>query len=264
MPSQFVSCNLYGGLGNQLFQIFTTIAYSLKHQIQFLFEYTPNLGKRSTYWNSLLVGISEHVVPNIPETNILVNQGTHGFVQLPAPLHNQCITLNGYFQSYLFFDAYFETIMNMLAIERKMCNSTHVSLHFRRGDYKGLQECHPIMGIDYYVDALNYILSQDSEIDCVQYYCEDEDLDDVERDVEILKTEFRGLHFMRHLEDADWKEMLSMSYCRHNIIANSSFSWWGAYLNQNPEKIVCYPATWFGPLIREKTDTMFPEKWIKI
>jgi hypothetical protein len=58
--------------------------------------------------------------------------------------------------------------------------------------------------------------------------------------------------------------MLLMSVCDHNIIANSTFSWWGAYLNQNPSKIVCYPGTWFGPALKHDTRDLFPTDWVKM
>jgi len=266
MAAHFVTCKLYGGLGNQLFQIFATIGYAIEHNIDFLFEYSANLGKRRTYWDTLLLSISDRVTTSIPPTT-LVNQGTHGFVKLPAPKEN--IMLNGYFQSFKFFDDHLKTILKMLDVEKFQkkysFQKNSISLHFRRGDYKDLPDCHPIMGIDYYANALNYILLFDESPFTVYYFCEEEDLESVEKDVDTLKNEFRGkITFVRHLEDTDWEDMLSMSCCKHNIIANSSFSWWGAYLNMDPEKIVCYPSVWFGPLIQENTDAMFPEKWIKI
>jgi len=59
--------------------------------------------------------------------------------------------------------------------------------------------------------------------------------------------------------------MLMMSLCQHNIIPNSTFSWWGAYFNSNTEKIVCYPDVWFGPAVSKRiVDDLFPESWTKI
>ena len=55
-----------------------------------------------------------------------------------------------------------------------------------------------------------------------------------------------------------------MSCCTHNIIANSTFSWWSGYLNENKEKIICYPNTWFGPELTKDTRDLFPNEWVKI
>ena len=63
----------------------------------------------------------------------------------------------------------------------------------------------------------------------------------------------------------DWEEMLVMSLCQHNIIANSTFSWWGAYFNENKEKIVCYPSLWFGEALSHyNTKDLHPTKWTRI
>jgi len=257
--SQIVTCKLYGGLGNQMFQIFATIAYSLRYNMDFVFLYSDNLGKRPTYWNTFFASICDHTTTVMPVCNEVGQD-------LAKPMDNQNIMLNGYFQSYLFFEDHYKTILKILDVEKQQKNlhKNSISLHFRRGDYKDLQDCHPIMGLDYYANALNYILAFDNSIECVQYFCEDEDLADVEKDTVALKNEFRQIRFERCREKSDWEEMLAMSGCKHNIIANSSFSWWGAYLNPNPDKIVCYPSVWFGRLICENTDAMFPKNWINI
>jgi FkbM family methyltransferase len=63
---------------------------------------------------------------------------------------------------------------------------------------------------------------------------------------------------------ADWEEMLLMSCCDHHIIANSTFSWWGAYLNDSAVKIVCYPSVWFGPALPLDVRDCAPDSWTKI
>jgi hypothetical protein len=62
----------------------------------------------------------------------------------------------------------------------------------------------------------------------------------------------------------DYDQLLIMSCCSHNIMANSTFSWWGAYLNENPAKIVCYPSVWFGELYTHNHLGMMPVEWLKI
>ena len=68
----------------------------------------------------------------------------------------------------------------------------------------------------------------------------------------------------------DWKQMVLMSCCNSHIIANSTFSWWGAYMNNSNDKIVCYPSKWFGKAIIDSeyhddyVKDIFPSEWIKI
>jgi hypothetical protein len=265
-----VTASLYGGLGNQLFQIAATIAYSLKHGLNYQFKYTTNLGKRPTYWTNFL-----HKIKNLTE-----HLDTGGVITINEASYNNCIlaesvVLDDYFQSPIFFNDYRAQILETFDIEshRRMVQQKYniiessISIHFRRGDYKQLSDCHPILPDDYYAESIYYILSQDSSVTHIYYYCEDEDAADIEGIITIFKTMFEGLSWSRTKADADWEEMVCMSCSRHHVIANSSFSWWGAYLRtiNNVEKnIVCYPAVWFGPLIQKDVSTMFPADWIKI
>jgi hypothetical protein len=257
---------LYGGLGNQLFQIFATIAYALEHNREYWFEYSSSLGKRPTYWHNLLAELQ----PHLHRSEDCKSNGISSLMQLEEShiheSHNdvQCIILNGYFQCPAYFDKWYNKIIDICKLHIKCQYNNTVSMHFRRGDYKAIPECHPIIGTDYYIKALDYVCTLDPSINTVQYYCEDDDHADIVLVINDLLLLFPSLVFKRFKGITDYEEMLAMAGCKHNIIANSSFSWWGAYLNPFSEKIVCYPATWFGPMISKSVDSMFPASWTKI
>lgn len=146
----------------------------------------------------------------------------------------------------------------------------YISIHFRIGDYKAVQhrDAHPILGVEYYTKAFQSILSnikRENENICVLYFCEKQDQDHVEQMIDTLMVEVAGggVAFERvNYDIPDWEQMLMMSCCDHHIIANSSFSWWGAYLNPNKDRIVCYPDKWFGPALpNHDTRDLFPDDW---
>ena len=85
------------------------------------------------------------------------------------------------------------------------------------------------------------------------------------RFMEPLRHEFPELTFIVIDHNIpDWKQMLTMAICKYNVIANSTFSWWGAYFNSNEDKIVCYPDPWFGPSANHNVDDLFPDTWTRI
>jgi len=291
-----LTCNLMGGLGNQLFQIFTVISYAIKYKHMFKFINSEFLGtgqtiKRKTYWNSFLFRLSGFLMKTYPHFDVIYKQDKFSFEEIPRgylkETHNSKtnnstnILLQGYFQSYKFFQENINTIYRILNIDELKINvldevikchhkndflEKSVSMHFRLGDYKKVPDCHPIMSVEYYKRSLQYTINKLEYIPNVLYFCEDDDLKDVNKTIQDLKSEFPTIEFERASNELDdWKQMLLMSCCNHNIIANSSFSWWGAYLNKNPDKIVCYPSCWFGSKM-EKNDVkdLFPPEWNKI
>ena len=96
------------------------------------------------------------------------------------------------------------------------------------------------------------------------YFFQNEDEDIVNNNISILHEKFPKITFIKRPNDLeDWEELLYMSCCHHHIIANSTFSWWGAFFNPR-QKIVCYPSKWFGKKVNHDTKDLFPENWIKI
>lgn len=288
---QLVTCKLMGGLGNQLFQIFTTIAYSLKNKISFIFPYMIQLDeKRHSYWDSFLNDLSKNTTIN-PDwklnNNHLVSLPTYrenGFHFQEIPKAAISFQLFGYFQSYKYFINEQESIFKLIHLREQQRlifhdfaylfnepeNSTYISLHFRLGDYVFLQDHHPILSLDYYKKSIDYILSFLSSFRKIKviYLCEENDNSIVSDKIHTLKSKFKeeNIEFIKVKDNIpDWKQLLIMSICHHNIIANSTYSWWGAYFNANPHKLVCYPSSWFG--IKKQNyilNDLFPDTWKKI
>jgi hypothetical protein len=143
-------------------------------------------------------------------------------------------------------------------------------MHFRLGDYKYKQEYHPVMPKEYYEKALTTILSNIKTNSAIRvlYFCEEEDNEYVNQMIHYLKakTTQYTVEFVK-VDDKieDWKQLLLMSCCNSHIIANSSYSWWGAYLCPDKSKQVCYPSKWFGAgMGNVVVDDLFPSTWEKI
>jgi len=278
-----VSCFLMGGLGNQLFQLFTTMAYSIRYRKKLVLPYSETLEigiSRPTYWDTFLTYLKQYTTSN-PEINKELaefpqyREPHHHFKEIPPINHNASIF--GYYQSYKYFEDEFDKIMALLNIHEKQrqitkeysdyldTNFTTISMHFRLGDYKEKQEYHPIMPYEYYENALFNILLYRTYTNPykVLYFCEKEDNNIVLEHIKNLKIQFPHVKFVKVDDEIeDWKQLLIMSCCDNNIIANSSFSWWGGYFNKNPGKFVCYPHIWFGPNLKNNiTDDMFPISW---
>ena len=286
------TCYLMGGLGNQLFQIFATINYSIENNANAQFLDVSQVGSRKTAWKTLLVSLHPMLTNKLPENKVMLKEPTFHYSELPM-IKNQHVALYGYFQSEKYFVANYQKIYDLIRMDDRKrevlakieavnemtttnemtslsatstSSSPTVSMHFRIGDYKNIQQFHPLMTLDYYYKSLQHIASVIDKPFRVIYFCEEVDLFNVREIIYELQNVFPHCTFVRcsNLLD-DWEQMIYMSLCNHNIIANSTFSWWGAYFNDNTNKIVCYPANWFGPsLCHNDTSDLCPSKWTKI
>lgn len=278
-----ITCNLMGGLGNQIFQIFATISYAIKSRNQFRFLNVSTLGSgsttvRNTFWNSFFMNLKPFLIDTITQPIHVIREKDFTFNELPIyeMVGRHCMIF-GYFQSYKYFHENYQMICRIIGlgkmkddlIQKLNLNDEYlkncVSMHFRIGDYKKIQEYHPLATYEYYRKSLNFIKNKTTESYNILYFCEDADIDDVMVTLNRLEKEFPDYKFRRgdnHLED--WEQMLFMSCCHHNIIANSSFSWWAAYFNFWPDKIICYPSVWFGEIAKNNTKDLCPPEWNRI
>jgi hypothetical protein len=273
-----------GGLGNQLFQIFTTMSSAINTRRKFVFLDTETLGcgettVRPTYWNNFLSKLKIFTTKKFPQMLVIKEQNFR-YNPLNLFTHKEKnICIYGYFQSYKYFDNNFEFICRIIGIDEIKKNvitkanisqeylNNAISIHFRIGDYKKIQHYHPIMTLEYYTNAFSLITNiiNENEIKNILYFCEEEDLLDVSEIINKLKNEYPNFTFVKASNTlSDWEQMILMSCCKHNIIANSSFSWWGAHFNTNSDKIVCYPAVWFGEAAGHDTRDLCPPGWNKI
>ena len=269
-----ISVFLQGGLGNQLFQIFTTINYSLNNKTDFIFEYSDKLEigePRPTYWKNFLKSLKPYTTKSNLNYDIYEERD---FTYHKIPTFKENTMLEGFFQSYKYFNDQYQNIIKLINIKQqkslikkkyKIYNKTNtISIHFRLGDYVKLQDYHPIMNIDYYIKSLKYIVNDTKKYN-ILYFCQSKDNEVVLKNIEILKNIYNNCDFIKVSDKiSDWEQLLLMSNCKHNIIANSSFSWWGAYFNDNKNKIVCYPSIWFGKKLKNNTKDLLPKDWIKI
>lgn len=278
-----ITCNLMGGLGNQIFQIFTTISYAIRSRNQFNFLALETLGEgattvRYTFWKTFFSNLQPFLINELSFVHVIREKG-FPFAELPIyEMLNKNVMISGYFQSYKYFQHQYSIICRIIGLDKMKQDLlaklnlnygdlvNNISIHFRIGDYKKIQHVHPLATYEYYERAINYIkLLKPNKDFTILFFCEDDDIDEVLTTINKLKEKFPNYEFTRGENTlADWEQMLLMSMCHHNIIANSSFSWWSAYFNSWLDKIVCYPSVWFGEVINNDTKDLCPSSWVKI
>ena len=145
-----------------------------------------------------------------------------------------------------------------MAAEIAACNA--VSLHVRRGDYAAdpvVTSMHGLCPLDYYDRAVEYVLGRVSD---PAFFLFSDDPDWVR---EHLKLRGSVSVVDHNGPDSGSEDLRLMSLCRHHIIANSTFSWWGAWLDPRPDKLVIAPKRWFADESLDTSD-LLPAGWVKL
>jgi hypothetical protein len=249
-----ITCDLFGRLGNQMFQIATTVATALRNDVPYVFptkSITPN--KWPVYFSNF------NDVPFSDQQYLFSKYEEPHFHFHPIPYEKgQKLLLHGYFQSEKYFIDYRKEIIDLFEPYEKRGHGIKVALHIRRGDYMSLPNHHPFIGIEYIKNALKLMSEKTGKHFELKIYSDDMDWVINELIDQIKEYE---IYLCGH---EPFYELMDMASADHHIISNSSFSWWAAWLNQNPEKIIIAPEKWFGSAITHNTKNLIPEKWIKI
>ncbi len=236
-------------MGNFLFQAACALAYAWKHKLEFSLPNSTKDPKSNPIYLQHLVNPKW----NDMQPAVRIEEQSHCFQIIPfrEQWRHQNIILDGYWQSEKYFCDYRERILEAFGYENEQWKGI-VSLHVRRGDYLTLTKKHPSVSVEWMVRAMAL---------------------------------FPGSHFMFFSDDMPWckqtfqhrkdvsfsdkhneeKDLVAMSHCEHHICSASTFSWWGAWLNRNPDKRVVFPNNWFVPGYKGlQVQDIIPERWEKL
>lgn len=288
---------LMGGLGNQLFQYAAGRALSHKRNVPLKLDTTffsndlkENVTQRSFELDlfnvkgqvatqqeldlfiqrSFFKKVLKRLVPSMFSKYLYAEEKKQNtisdFLNYPENTY-----LDGYWQSEKYFKEIRKIILEEFVLKKaipsaclpvidQIKNSNSVSLHVRRGDYISNPVISPnycVVPLDYYYKAIETIKKQNPDIALFIFS------DDIPWVKENLKVSDKSVYVDFNTGENNVFDMYLMSLCKHNIIANSSFSWWGAWLNQNPDKIVIAPKDWFAKKELINND-LIPETWLQM
>jgi hypothetical protein len=258
---------MIGRLGNSMFQIAACIAYAKRYGYAWA---APADARESSI---------HKVFPDLPKTNIHPGRSfpkrdgydPQWFDYFDIPNVGPDVLLAGYFQSLKFFENAQDEVKKAFALDINPIDA--VSIHVRRGDYVTYQNSFPPVTVEYVRESVLHLLSSNVKITKVVFFS-----DDIQwcKDNLVFNTILFPFE-VEYSEGRTEREDLSlMASCKHHIIANSSFSWWGSYLGHNPNKIIVCPhrESWYGPdngvvkWYKENNKTilpdLIPEGWVQI
>lgn len=261
---KYVTCALAGGLGNQCFQVFATLAFAARHaDYQPVFVRTlPHHGGvtvRPAYWDSFFTTVS-FITPETFHSitwHVLAEDGQQNVVaEFFHSTPTKSILLQGYFQSALYFEAYRQSLQAQfwppVPIPVLGCETlaTPIAIHIRRGDYVRLAHVHTNLceQTSYYQDALVWMKQQFPLLHGVVF---SDDLAYAQTFIAThLKSDLASASYVTEGSDSEQLHQLTASGFQGLIMANSSFSWMGAYFSHNPQLKVVAPQQWFtGPFV---------------
>lgn len=281
---------LKGGLGNQLFQYSVAKQLSVKHNIPLKLDlsfleleadasdYTKRHFELDKFKINAEISTPEEVERLMQKgrRNLFkktqIRERRFGLFKVNLKIRNDCY-LNGYWQSEKYFKDIKELIREefifkemldgkyFIDLQYQITLSNSVSVHFRRGDYvssKKVNQLFEVCSIDYYQRAVK-LISERIAMPKLFVFSDD---------ISWVKSHFHTQFPMFFVDTSDpllHSDFRLMSMCKHHIIANSTYSWWAAWLNPNKEKIVVAPRKWYKNKRKQRQAAdLVPKEWIKI
>lgn len=255
------SC-LQGGLGNQMFQIAAAYDLAVRNNDIAVFNldkcHTPMQGNKSiTYRENIYHKLNHSRKLTIEKE--YVESSSH---YKPIP-YSPNLRINGYFQSEKYFDR--SRILDLFEIDNgsftyinqtypELFNESCVSVQVRRGDYLKLKDKFYVQDLSYFETALSLF----NNVDLIIV---------ISDDINWCKSNLSSLNYkIKYIDnEPDHICMNIMRYCKNNIISNSTFGWWGAWLNTNSDKKIITPKKWYGILKSNLiSEDLLPKQWIRI
>lgn len=279
-----------GGLGNQMFQWAFGRAHEKKTGVKTLFDISFFEKKYARPYELNIFNLNAQFVENFwlkLKLKIIwkLRKKLNGKKFLGLTLYSEPhfefdenifkIEPNTYIEGFFQSEKYFQEIETELRTDfqfkdlpdeknqkliEKIGATNSISLHIRRGDYvkkKRYQNLYAACSLDYYKRGVEYISEHYPNPTLFIFS------DDIEWVKENLNLSYESIYVSHNTDSKSYEDIRLMSLCKHNIIANSSFSWWGAWLNNNKEKIVIAPEKWFNDENIIQTDVI-PQDWVRL
>jgi hypothetical protein len=287
---------IQGGLGNQLFQYALARSLSLKRKIEtgldISFYYEDFRQGNTSYRKFLLSEFMIGEIKIVDKTDYIIKTDLshkfkrmseriflpyylHSYVREKMPGYDKNILkvkpnayIDGYWQSYLYFEDTFSLFrdcfklksplsLEALKISDQIKSSVYtVGIHVRRTDYiQKYGSLYVTLGMDYYEAAMKIFLNKNPSVRFFVFS------DDIEWCMQNFKNS-SNIFFVSNGKLREEEELILMSQCQNNIIANSTFSWWAAWLNSHSAKIVIAPAKWFLKNSDNFIKSLYPSSWI--
>ncbi|MFN8379623.1 MAG: alpha-1,2-fucosyltransferase [Anaerolineae bacterium] len=275
---------LLGGLGNQMFQYAAGRALAERHRVPLRMDLRQFEDRRSTNTPRRYALAPFSINASVASSSELIANTLQRWLRIASVLRERGHAFNpqltnagprtllvGYWQSERYFSAIAPIIRREFTVRSlpsakdaslliEMGQSHAVSVHVRRGDYvsnAAANAFHGLMPLNYYHEAATHILRNDPD---ARFYVFS---DDPAWAREYLNLPGKTTIVDHHGPDDGHEDLRLMRACQHHIIANSSFSWWGAWLSERPGKQVIAPRQWFRDLSIDTSD-LCPPEWIRL